>query len=259
MNDEERETANDVPLLNETPAPAIPELGRKAGQYHLRSGTRQVGEIASGEGVVAPSGQTGRADAPPAMVFHSVDARTTDSGEEFTEARAGGEKAKDSDADRYDTRSVASVASFASLGSHGRRPGTGRKLPVVVDGVVARHPPSSRHRYAGKEAEKKDHHHSPPPSFEDMTWEELDAYRRIHRQFRRRAMAERAQKSSSRNELLTREGPSDFEGESTTRGRPEPESSTVYENASVRPGTGATASRTVGVFSHSGSIFTCIL
>ena len=54
MNDEESRTADDGPLLKEAPAPATPELGRKVRQYHLRSDSRQKGEIASGEGVVAP-------------------------------------------------------------------------------------------------------------------------------------------------------------------------------------------------------------
>ena len=138
-------------------------------------------------------GAAGKAGAPTQTTFKGVDVKPAESAEEFSDAVEVGSENGSSDQDRYELRSVASVSSSLGVQSpqqiddvEGGRPREQEKraprlLPV----------PPNRAAQSGNGAGKREHQHASPLVFEEMTWEELAAYRRVHREFQRRAMEER--------------------------------------------------------------------
>jgi hypothetical protein len=219
-------------------------MNRATKRYNLRSGDAAGEDTVSGVGVVTQSRQPGRADATTVRALHTADARVEDSGEDYMEARG-----KEGDSDHFDTRSIASVASGIGGGSQKKRSGTGRRLPVVVDGVVQRHTPSPP-------VVPRERRHTPTPAFENMSWAELEAYRRIHQTFQQRALAERRlrQKSPPTNDLLIREDSSDLKvAKSKARSRLEPVATMSMETTADRPGRGCMQAASAGEFFH-----TCI-
>ena len=86
-----------------------------------------------------------------------------------------------------------------------------------------------------------------------MTWEELEAYRKIHLEFQRRALEKHAEVASRGNELLIRgDLPSPVEDGQVTGGRTVPGSSDYFGAAATNPGTRRRTSRVAGQSSDNG-------
>ena len=180
--------------------------GAKDGPYDLRPRKGAVEKAAPGAGAEALSGAAGRAGVQAQKTFGAVDAKPAESAEEFSDAVEVGSENGSSDQDRYELRSEASVSN--SLGA---------QPPQQVDDLASGRPreqakktprllptPPPRASQAGGEAGRRGHRHAPPPVLEEMTWEELDAYRRVHREFQRRAMEERVGVSPRPDEPFNR-------------------------------------------------------
>ena len=155
--------------------------------YDLRP-RKDADRTAPGAGVEALPGAAGKAGAPAQMTFRAVDVKPMESDEEYSDAVEVDAERDDSDLDRYELRSVASVSDPLETGSPQRdgdiegEERTSRQHPV----------PLPRAPRDGGGVDRRGHRHSSPPSFEEMTWAEFDAYRRIHHEFQQRALDERA-------------------------------------------------------------------
>ena len=217
--------------------------------YNLRSGVGSTADAAPGAGAAALPGQAGEAGARDPLVFHGVDTMADESGEEYTDVRY-----ERGDSDQSDAQSLPFVPDLSVGGSLKRRPGTGRKLPIVTEGGVE---PIQTKLFSRQDAEKRSaatgHRHTPPPVFADMTWEELEAYRKIHLEFQRRALEKHAGVASRGNELLIRgDLPSPVEDGQVTGGRTVPGSSDYFGAAATNPGTRRRTSRVAGQSSDIG-------
>lgn len=161
--------------------------------YNLRS-RRNESELAPGAGAVAFPGSPGGTGAPTTTTFFSVDRRAENSEEEFVDASEIHVEVThaSSNDDRYETRSRASISDHVETEPRSK---------------------SALQSHTGRGADKvgsRGQRHTSPPRFEDMTWENMDAYRRIHASFQKRAQEERAARDLSRpNEPSDRRDPLD--------------------------------------------------
>jgi hypothetical protein len=84
--------------------------------YNLRP-RKDADKTAPGAGVEALPGAAGKAGAPAQMTFRAVDVKPTESDEEYSDAVEIDAERDDSDLDRYELRSVASVSDPLETGS----------------------------------------------------------------------------------------------------------------------------------------------
>ena len=167
--------------------------GAKDRPYDLRPRKDAVEKAAPGVSAEALSGAAGRAGVQAQKTFRAVDAKPAESAEEFSEAVEVGSENGSSDQDRYELRSVASVSNSLEVRSPQQDDNLARGRPREQEKRTPRllPVPPPRAAQSGNGASKRGHQHASPPVFEEMTWEELAAYRRVHREFQRRAMEER--------------------------------------------------------------------
>ena len=200
-------------------APATEEAAENR-PYNLRP-KKKVDKAAPGEGVEALSGAAGKAGASARTTFRAVDVKPAESDEEYSDAVEVGSEHEDSDLDRYELRSIASASDPLET-EPPRRDGDIEEGPSEDEGRTSRQRPIPSPRASREDggADRRSHRHSPPSSFEEMTWAEFEAYRRIHQEFQRRALDERASFAPRPDEPLTcgdlpsegREAPRDKEG-----------------------------------------------
>ena len=151
-------------------------------------------------------GAAGKAGAQTQMTFKGVDVKPAESAEEFSDAVEVGSENGSSDQDRYELRSVASVSNPLGVQSPPQIDDVERGRPREQEKRTPRllPVPPPRAAQSGNGASKRGHQHASPPVFEEMTWEELAAYRRVHREFQRRAMEERVGVSPRPDEPFNR-------------------------------------------------------
>ena len=152
----------------------------------------------------ALSGVAGKTGASARTTFRAVDVKPAESDEEYSDAVEVGSEHEDSDLDRYELRSIASASDPLET-EPPRRDDDIEEGPSEDEGRTSHQRPiplpgASRD---GGGADRRGHRHSPPPSFEEMTWAEFEAYRRIHQEFQRRALDERARLTPRPDEPLT--------------------------------------------------------
>ena len=179
--------------------------GARNRPYDLRPRRGAAGKTAPGAGVEVLLGTAGRAGAQPQTMFKGVDVKPAESDEEYSDAVEVDTELESSGLDRYEIRSIASVTDPVEAespqregdmkrGSMGGPEGTARRLPA---------PPPRTSRDGGG-ADGQGHRHHSPPGLEEMTWAEFDAYRRIHEQFRKRALEGRGSHSPRPDEPFNR-------------------------------------------------------
>ena len=180
--------------------------GSKNGPYDLRPRKNAAQQMMHGAGVEFLVGANGKTGAQTRTTFKSVDVKPAESVEEFSDAIEGGSEYDNDDQDQYEVRSEASITD--SLGARSiqwvgdtekgrpkeQEKRTPRQLPI----------PPLRAALGGGGAGQQGHQHAAPPVFEEMTWEELDAYRRVHRELQRRALEERVGVSPRPDEPFNR-------------------------------------------------------
>ena len=180
--------------------------GARSGPYDLRPRRGAAGKTAPGAGVEALSGTAGKAGAQAQMTFRAVDVKPDESDDEYSDAVGDDRGQEDSDLDRYEIRSVAS-ASNPSEDESTRRVDDVEEVQVVEkEESVSRHRPVPLPRLSRgiDGAGPRGHRHPSPPAFEEMTWAELDTYRRVHREFQKRALEGRAATSPRPDEPFNR-------------------------------------------------------
>jgi hypothetical protein len=171
---------------------------------------------------------------------------SSDAGSEFSSAPGSPVSAGGS---RRAPSLVKTTAGEMSIGA-GRR-----REDLVSRDVTPPAPPRPRAREEESNAPRRSHRHRSPPLFEDMSWADLEAYRKIHLAFQQQRLL--ASPVTSRvHELAIRPDPSLLVGKRNEMDPLRAQKSTVWEKtAAQRPGRdGVGASRVSRRFFHNSLI-----
>ena len=226
--------------------------GSRNGPYDLRPRKNAAKEVTHGAGGEAPVGANEKTGAQTRTTFQSVDVKPAEFAEEFSDAVEGGPEYENDEQDRYEIRSEASITDSLGARSIRRVGDTEKGRPKEQDRRTPRQLPIPPLRAAlgGGRVGQQRHRHTPPPVFDEMTWEELDAYRRVHSEFQRRAQRARTTVSPRPDEPLDRGDPrgAGREARPCSGDRREPRTSHSFGNNSTA------SSRRPGVRSATGEL-----